>query len=102
MGRGHERSDIKAAVSNHRVMKPLRERAADNGPPLSLSLSLSVPCHWRGIERERERSRNVDLLATAGNNNTPTDSFQSRTVCDTQRNKDRPDGSHGRRSATEK
>lgn len=100
MGRGHERSDIKAAVSNHRVMKPLRERAADNGPPLSLSL-----CHATGVtyrERERERSRNVDLLATAGNNNTPTDSFQSRTVCDTQRNKDRPDGSHGRRSATEK
>lgn len=53
MGRGHERSDIKAAVSNHRVMKPLRERAADNGPPLSLSLSL--PCHWRDIQRERER-----------------------------------------------
>lgn len=46
MGRGHERSDIKAAVSNHRVMKPLRERAADNGPPLSLSLSL---CHDTGV-----------------------------------------------------
>jgi len=62
MGRGHERSDIKAAVSNHRVMKPLRERAADNGPPLSLSLSLSLYATgvaYRERERERERDREM-------------------------------------------